>query len=163
MKKLFLVAMALAVASVAHAEPVLKAFAGVNGAWYSSPVVVQLPSDFEFGANARASLSPHISGVGGAYFGTNHSYLRGSGGLRFTLTDAENPDLSLGLGIQYHFSSEPDLRPEQWVPDASLGWRPSPINAPKLTVIAQAGYGLDDGRLFTLAGLRYQIWEGAPR
>ena len=164
MKKVFLGALlALAVSTVAYAEPVLKGYAGVNGVWLDSPIALHLPADFELGGNVRASLSPHISGVGAAYYGLNHSYLRGSGGVRFTVTDAANADLSMGLGIQYHFASEPSIRPEEWAPDVSIGWRPSPVNAPKLVVIGQAAYGLDSGRVTTIAGVRYQIWEGGVR
>ena len=144
----------------AHAqEPVLKAYAGANGVWYDSPVLSHLPSDFELGGNIRASLSPHISGVGGAEYGVNHSYIRGQGGVRFTVTDALDPFFSMGFGIQYHFSSEPNIRPEEWMPDVSIGWVPWP-KTPKLVVGVSEAYGLDTGRLETVAAVRYQIWEG---
>lgn len=156
--KVFLSLAALLWASVAGAEPVLKAFAGVNGVWYQSESAA-LPSDFEVGANLRASLSPHISGTGALYYGVNRSYVRGSVGPRFTITDVLDQNFSIGLGLSYHFSSEASIRPEEWAPDVSVGWRPWPL-APKVILVAQSSYGLDTNQLAILAGVRYAFWQG---
>jgi hypothetical protein len=143
----------LLAARQATAEPVLRAYAGANGVWYDG----DNPNDFEAGGNLRASLSPHISLVGAGYYGFSHSYLRGSAGLRITATDANDPNFSVGIGMQRHFSSEPDIRPEEWAPDASIGWRPWAATNPRVILIAQAGYGLDTEKAFALAGVRYEF------
>lgn len=144
------------------AEPVLKAAVGANGLWYDGQVT-KSPSDFELGTSARASLSPHISAVGELFYGVNRSYLRASAGPRFTATDADNPNFSIGLGIQYHFSSEASIRPEEWAPDIKLGWRPWPVKAPKVVLNVQSGYGLDSKQVSVLAGARLEVWKGGAR
>lgn len=156
-----LVLLAGLVAGMAAAgEPVLKAYAGANGVWYNAAVDAS-PSDFELGGNVRASLSPHISAVSAAYYGFGHSYVRGSVGARFTATDVDNRWFSVGLGIQYHVSSEPDIRPEEWAPDVSIGYVAWPEKAPDLVLIAQSGYGLSSKEAFVMAGVRYCFWKGA--
>jgi hypothetical protein len=153
----------LAIPKPAHAqEPVLKAFVGANGLWYDSQELVRFPSDFELGANLRASLSPHISAVAAGYRGVNHEYWRGSAGLRFTVTDVNNPNLSLGLGGQYHFSDDHSVRPEEFAPDVSLGWVPWPTQ-PRVVLVGQAGYGLQSQQAWALAGLRLAVWQGVNR
>lgn len=156
--KVILSLLMLSWASVAGAEPVLKAFAGANGSWYDGQVSVY-PSDFELGGNLRASLSPHISGVAALYYGVNRSYIRGSVGPRFTITDVLDQNFSIGLGAQYHFSSEPNVRPEEWSPDVSVGWVPWPL-APKVILVGQAGYGMTSNQVYVLAGVRYHVWSG---
>src|SRR4249920_1914303 len=123
MRKLIIAALlAMLCAMPASAQTsVVKAALGAQGVWYDDNVK---PSDFELGGNVRASLSPHISAVGAGYYGFAHSYLRGSAGFRITATEVDDPDFSIGLGMVYNFSSEPSIRPEEWTPDASMGWRP---------------------------------------
>jgi len=163
MKRIVLSLFLLALAAPAFAaEPVATLALGANGYWSQGDL--DYPPDFELGSNGAASLSPHISAVGGLYFGLGESYLRGSFGARFTATDVNDPNFSIGIGIQYHASSEPDKRPDRtWAPDVSLGWRPSPVNMPRVVLIAQAGYGLKDEQGWLLAGARYLLPIGGGR
>ena len=155
MRIMFAALVMMFVASTALGEtPVIKMYAGAQGVWYDDDVK---PSDFEAGGNARASLSPHISAVGCAYYGVSHSYLRGSIGARVTATDVDNPNFSIGLGIQYQASSRPDIRAQEWVPDVTIGWKPWPNDLPRWIVIGQAGYGLTTNAGNAIAGVRYEL------
>ena len=146
---------ALLFASMAHAgEPVAKVFLAGQGVWFNDQVA---PSDFELGATARASLSPHISLVGGALYGTNNSYLRGTAGIRVTVSDVDQPNFSLGLGGFYQASSKVEVRPQEFNVDASLGYRPYPVTMPRVIVVAQGAYGLDSNQASLLLGLRYSL------
>lgn len=153
MKKVLLLFLLLFPA-VCHADPVFKVFAGANGVWFDENAK---PSDIEIGGNARASLSEHFSAVGGAYYGFDNSYLRGSLGARLTATDANDPNFSLGLGLGYQACSEPKLRPEEWVTDVSVGWRAWPEKLPKVILIAQGSYGLDQKDAMLVIGARYEL------
>jgi hypothetical protein len=126
---------ALFMAGHAQADEVLKFALGANGVWYDNETS---PADLEVGGNARAAFSPHIAAVGAAYYGLDKSYLRGSAGVRFTVTDVQNPNFSIGVGVQYHASSDPNVRPEQWCPDVSVGWRAWPEQLPKVLLTGQA-------------------------
>lgn len=126
---------------------------GANGVWFDDNAE---PSDFEIGGNVKASLSPHFSAVGAGYYGFGHSYLRGSAGFRVTATDVNDPTFSLGLGMQYHFSSEPNIRPEEWAPDASVGWRPW-TSQPRVILVALGSYGMDTNQATLMAGVRYAL------
>lgn len=126
-----------------------------QGVWFSENA---RPSDFEGGVKGAASLSPHISAVGSALFGFQHSYTSGKAGLRFTVSDAENRDFSIGVGIQRQFSSEPALRPEGWRPDVSLGWKPWP-QSPRVLLTALGDVGLEDGEPSVAAGITYRFTE----
>lgn len=152
--------MLLAVPALA-AEPVFKVYAAANGIWYDAVELVgALPPDLEVGATGRASLSPNISGVGAAYYGFDNSYTRGSIGVRFTATDANDPNFSIGVGIQRHFSSEPRVRPQEWAPDATIGYRPWPDSMPQAVLVAQGFYGLDSHQASVLVGARYALTGG---
>lgn len=155
MKYLFLI-VALTAATAAQAEPVVKLFLGANAATFDA-APGRLPSDYELGGNARASLSPHISLVGSVYKGLDQDYLRESIGARVTATDVENRDFSIGLGIQYHTSDNVTVRPEEWAPDATIGWRPWPDKLRKITVIGQGGYGLTSNQASLIVGARYEL------
>lgn len=141
-------------------DEIVKAYAGVNGIWFDSAAPSVYPSDFELGGTLRASLSPHLSLVGGAWYGIEHSYIRGSIGARVTATDVEDRNFSVGFGIQRHASSEPSVRPEEWAPDASVGWKPYPYQMPRVVLVAQGSYGLTSGQASALAGVRYEIGGG---
>lgn len=156
MRKLLILAALLLVAAPVHAQApsVVKAAIGANGVWFDDTAK---PSDFELGGNVRASLSPHIAAVGAGYYGFSNSYLRGSAGIRITATDVDNPDFSVGLGMQYNFSSEPSIRPEEWTPDASIGWRPWPAEMPNVILVAQGSYGLDSNTAYVIVGARYAL------
>lgn len=153
MLKLLIIAALLFVAAPALAgTPAIRTAAGVNGIWFDDNAK---PSDFELGGNVAASLSPHISLVGAGYYGFQHSYLRGCAGFRVTATDVEDENFSVDLGMQYHFSSEPAIRPEEWAPDASFGWRPWPVEMPNIIVGAQGSYGLDSNKAYVIVAVRY--------
>lgn len=143
----------LTVPKLAHADPVIRTFAGVNGIWIADDA---RPADFELGANAAASLSPHVSAVGALYYGIQHSYVRGSVGARFTVTDVDNPNFSIGLGGSYNASTEPAIRPEEWCLDAAVGWRPW-VQQPRITLIALGQYGTKTSEASYIAGARYTL------
>lgn len=148
--------LAPAPARAADLSDVVRFYGGVNGAWFDGPEAA-FPQDVEVGGNGRASLSKHLSGVGAVYYGFDHSYVRWSVGGRITATDVDNPDFSVGLGIQYHGASQNDLGPGEWAPDASFGWRPSPELYPRLVVVGQGGYGLTSNTVRVILGLRWAI------
>ena len=137
------------------AASVLKLYLGVNGIWFDGPDGP--PADLELGAGARASLSPHISLVGSGWYGASQSYFRGSIGARLTVTDVTNPDFSIGVGAQYQASTKPEIRPQEWCPDVSVGWRPWPKDFSPLTLVAQGAYGMESNRAYLLAGARYAL------
>lgn len=141
-------------ARAADLSEVVKFAAGVNGAWWDGPGTA-FPADVEAGGLARASLSPHLSAVGSAWYGFDHSYLRSAVGARATVTDVDDPNFSVGLGIQYHMASESELRPNEWAADASFGWVPSPTKWPNLIVAGTGSYGLRSSKAWATLGLRY--------
>jgi uncharacterized membrane protein YedE/YeeE len=55
--------------------------------------------DTELGPNAAISLVPHISLVGSSLFGLGQKYNRSQAGVRFTVTDAQDPKFSVGVGV----------------------------------------------------------------
>ena len=156
MRKL-LVLLFLILPAMVSAEPVGKVYLGANAIWFDQGAALDLPSDWELGATGRASLSPHISVVGSAFYGVDHSYWRGSAGGRITATDVNNPDFSIGLGIQRQFSSDLEIRLEEWAPDATIAWRPWPASKPKVILGLQGNYGLDSQQASVLVGVRYQL------
>ena len=153
MKRILFVLVAMLLASQVQAQAVVKAYAGANGIWVADDA---RPADFELGGSAAASLSPHIAAVGGLYYGIGHSYVRGSLGARFTVTDTQDPNFSIGLGGSYHFSSEPLIRPEETCVEAAVGWKPWPVLS-RLTLVALGAYGLDTSEAHIIAGARYDI------
>lgn len=159
MRMIWLVLGLLLAAPVA-AEDVVKIHAGVNGVWFDDEAK---PSDFEVGGSVRASVSPHISGVGGVWYGVDHNYYLGEAGVRVTASDVLNPNFSVGLGIVYRGCSKPDLRAEEWCPDVSVGWRPWPNSQPKLILGARGLYGLQTNEAEAIAAVRYQLWGGGYR
>ena len=140
----------------ADLSDVVRFYAGVNGAWFDGGDAA-FPADVELGGNGRASLSPHLSAVGSAYYGFDHSYARWSVGGRITATDVDDPNFSVGLGLQYHGASQNDLGPQEWAPDASFGWRPSPASLPRLLVVGQGAYGLTSEKVRAILGLRWAL------
>lgn len=159
---LFLIALLLAWLAApregdcADLKEVIRLHLGVNGAWFDGPTT-SVPNDYEVGANASASLSPHLSAVGGAYYGVSNVYVRWSAGARVTVTDVDNPNFSVGLGAQYHGGDDDEILPEEWMADASFGWRPFPNVMHRLVVVGQAGHGLSTSRARATLGLRYSI------
>lgn len=143
------------------AEPVLKAFAGVNGAWFDGPGTA-FPADLEAGVNGRASLEQHLSLVAAGYYGFDHSYFRGSSGFRLTPTD-DSSNFSVGIGAQYQISSQTSLKANQWEGEAVFGWRPAPQFWPHLYTVGQGGWGLKSKTMSAYLGLRYEIARGFYR
>ena len=136
----------------AHADPVLTPYIGANAISFSNSI----PSDFELGGGGSISMSPHVSAVGSAWYGVGHTYLRGTIGARFTISDANNPDFSIGLGAQYNASSKPAIRAEGWDADATVGWRPYPQTMPRMTLVAQGAYYLaEPNPTYLMLGVRY--------
>src|SRR3990172_2894570 len=134
--------------------PQTRFYVGGNGIWWADTAY---PSDFEAGANAAASLSPHISAVASGWYGFAHSYVRAAGGFRITASDPANENFSIGIGAQYHVSSEPAIHPEELAFDTSIGYRPWPIEQPKLTLVAQGFYGMESKSASVLAGARWTL------
>lgn len=147
------VLLCLVTAECAQADEVVNLALGVNTISFDGG----FPSDFEAGGSASASLSPHISGVGGVYYGFSHSYLRSTIGGRITATDVDNPNFSVGLGVSYVACTEPAIRPEELQAEVALGWRPYPVRMPKLIAGALGGYGLDSNKASLLLGLRWNL------
>lgn len=139
----------------ADLSDVVSIYVGGNGTWLDGPSIA-FPSDFEAGGRASASLSPHISVGSSLYYGFRNSYVRWDVGPRITVTDVDNKDFSVGLGASYHGGSEPSVLPEEWVADASFGWRPSQ-NIPRLIVVGQGGYGFTTSKARAILGLRYKL------
>ena len=100
--------------------------------------------DFEAGVNASVSLTPHVSIVGGASYGVDRSYVRGSGGARITATDVNDPTFSVGVGISRHYVSEPGSGLDEAAAEAAIGWKPLANSRVLLTGLA--AIGIDTGR-----------------
>ena len=159
MKRIILAALLLCLAVPVHAADlgdVVSVWGGVNGAWFDGPDTA-FPADLEVGGNAAASLSPHLSAVGAVYYGFDHSYVRWSAGGRVTVTDVDNKDFSVGLGLQYRGASEAELQPNEWAYDASFGVKPFAAKWPKLSVVGQGWYGIESQRAGAILGLRYML------
>jgi hypothetical protein len=146
-------ALILATTVVCHADPVITPALGATVVSYDSG----LPSDFELGGTGAASLSPHVSAVAGAWYGLGRTYLRGTAGARITATDVQNENFSIGIGGQYNASSDPDIRPEGWDADGTIGWRPYPEKLPQVVLIAQGAYMFDSKVSYLTLGLRYAL------
>lgn len=144
-----------AFAQVAPAK-VFGAYIGGHGVWWDSEAA-GIRSDLEAGVSAKASLSPHISLVGSGWYGFKEQYYRYAGGVRITATDVDNPNFSIGIGYQYRGSGYEVLKPDEWGPDVTLGWRPWPTLFPDLIVNLQSWYGIDTNAAAGTAGLRYRI------
>lgn len=157
MKGLIVALALLFLPAVSLADPIVALYAGANGVWFDDHA---RPADFELGGNARASLSPHISLVGASYYGFDHEYLRGSAGVRITATDVNDQNFSVGAGMQYHASSDLDVRPTRWAPDVSVGFRPSPNRWPAFVLTAQGAYFMEENQTILTLGGRYSLGVG---
>lgn len=159
MKLLKVAALAGALLSVcagwAGADPVLTPHIGLNAVAFDG--ASKLPSDFEAGADGAISLSPHISAVGGAWYGLGESYLRATIGGRVTVSDVNDPNFSSGIGVSYVASSKPSIRPQELCGEAVIGWCPYPHTAPKVTVGAGASYGFTSSHAFLTLAIRYTL------
>jgi hypothetical protein len=147
----------LFLAGKCHADAkVFGVNAGANAVSFAKGSTPAFPSDFELGGTGSASLSPHISAVGGLWYGVTHTYLRSTVGARLTVTDATNEYLSAAVGLEYQSSSEFASRPQEWVAVASVGYVPFP-KLEKVILVAQAGYGLNSNTAMLVLGVRYHL------
>ena len=148
----------IVLAHTASADAVYSAYVGGGGAWLDGPASA-FPADVEASGRLAASLSPHISAVGGLDYGFTHSYARYHGGARVTTMDVMNPDFNTFLGIEYRGGSKPEVGPSEWAPEAGFGWRAFKSNWPRLLLTGDAGYGLTSKRVLVSLGIRY-AFEG---
>jgi len=135
-------------------HPVITPALGANVVAFTNG---DYPSDYELGGAVAASLSPHISAVGGAWYGLGESYTRGTVGVKITATDANDRDFSIGIGSQYNASTDNDLRPQGWDGNATVGWRPYPQRLPRVVLVAQGAYLFDAETAFMTIGVRYAL------
>ncbi|HXJ64594.1 MAG TPA: hypothetical protein VNN79_12640 [Actinomycetota bacterium] len=140
----------------AVASPAVKVNVGANGVWLDGPAT-DFTKDVEGAATASLSLSPHISGVAQGFYGFTQQCIRYAAGARVTATDVDNKDFNIYLGLLYRGGSTDAVRPNEWAPDAGVGWKPNPKAWPHIIVGADAGYGLDSQKVVTTAALRYQF------
>lgn len=127
---------------------------GGQGVWVDSG---NFPAFRDAEAIVRASvgITPHVNIVGGVSYGVDKSYLRGSGGVRLTATDVNDPNFSIGIGISRHYVSEPGAGMDEAAGEAAIGWRPFPSSNVILTGLA--AIGLDTGRRVFSAGLVWAV------
>lgn len=130
--------------------------AGVNGAWLDGPGAA-FPADVEAGGSAFSSLSPHLSAFADAYYGFSHSYLRWDGGVKATVTDVDNKNLSVYLALKYRGGSIRAMKPDEWAAGTGIGWKPNPAAWPRLVIGADASYGLESNRVIAYLAARYLI------
>lgn len=141
-------------AQAAKFSEVVSFAVGANAAWLHGPDAGWAVEP-EVGGGAHASLSPHISLVGGAYYGLTESYLRWAGGVRVTATDVDNRNFNVFIGLRRRGGSEASVRPDEWEADAGFGWRPSPEAFPRIVLGVDSGVGLKSNRSLTVAAIRY--------
>ena len=145
----------LAVPAEASTNGVMSAYVGGNAAWWVEADPYQ--ADAELTGSLSASLSPHISLVGGAEWGLCNSYVRGHAGARITVTDVNDQNFSIGVGAQYRMASKAVLRPNEWAADVSVGYVPLPDKYPRLSLVGQGWYGFDTHRAGALLGARWRF------
>lgn len=150
---LFSVLYCLLFAVQAPADPVWTPYVGANVVAFNHES--DFPSDFEIGGGAAASLSPHISAIGSAWYGLDKNYLRGKFGARVTATDVDDPHFSIGLGPSYNVSSKVSVRPQEWTGDVAIGWVPYPQRWPRIVLGAEGSYGFDSNSVYGLLAARY--------
>lgn len=143
---------------------ILRVYVGANALWVDQNDA--LTRDFEAGGSASASLSPHIAAVSSLWYGFENTYFRYAVGARVTATDAEDTRFSVGLGVQWQSANEDLLRPSEWAPDASFGWRAfgpplapgaKPVELQRLILVGQGSYGLSSNQARAFIGLRYLL------
>jgi hypothetical protein len=149
---------ALGIVSFARAEGLANTTtlaAGVSGVWFDGP---DAPGpNLEASGHGVMSVSPHLSLVGMAAWGLTETYLRSTVGIRVTATDVDDPNFSVGLGVQYHTASVAALQPNEWCPDVAVGLRPWPARWPAVALVGLGWYGLDSGRAGCSVGARYSF------
>jgi len=136
-----------------YADPMVGFALGANGVWVDEEAQ---PSDYELGAAMQISVQPNISFPVQAWYGIEHSYARAIGGVHITATDANRQDFSVGLGGEYQFSTEEDIRPQEWRWTAHMGITPI-ATFPRLLLTAKGAYGTESLQADVLLGVRYVI------
>jgi hypothetical protein len=153
--KILAVALSLSLASAAHGASLWEAATfgiGGQGVWVDEGTAPAF-RDAEAIARAALGVTPHVNLVGGASYGVDKSYLRGSGGVRLTATDVNDPNFSIGIGISRHYASEPGSGLDEAAGEAAIGWKPFASSNVVLTGLAAVG--LDTGRRLFSAGV---VW-----
>jgi hypothetical protein len=154
MKTLLAVLLLLCLALPAVAGDLASLYVGANAAFFDQATV---KASFEPEANAKVSLSGHLSMVGSVAYGISGNYWRSAVGARVTTTDIDNRAFSVGLGIQHRDYSLATLGLNEWAPDVSVGYCPWPDTHPKVIVGAQGWYGLDSKAAGLELAARYQF------
>jgi len=111
--------------------------------------------DAEAIVRAAIGITPHVNIVGGVSYGVDKSYLRGSGGVRLTATDVNDPNFSIGIGISRHYVSEPGAGLDEAAGEAAIGWKP--FTSSNVLLTGLAAVGLDTGRRVFSAGVVWPI------
>lgn len=125
---------------------------GGQGVWVDEGGASAL-RDAEAIGRASIGVTPHVNLVGGISYGVDKSYLRGSGGVRLTATDVNDPNFSIGIGISRHYVSEPGAGLDEAAGEAAIGWKP--FASSRVILTGLAAYGLDTGRRVFSAGI---VW-----
>jgi hypothetical protein len=142
------------IVSDGHAGDLASLYLGANGVFLNNG---PFNSDVEGQFNGKVSLSPHLTAVGSADYGVINRYWRSAIGGRVTSTDVENPNFSIGLGVQYRTYGMKAMGPNEWAPDVSVGYRPWPKQLPRVIVGAQGWYGLSSEKAGMELAARYQF------
>lgn len=154
----FLILLCLLLPAAASAQPfnlkeALSLSARAQGAWFDEDAY---PSDFELGGSAALG-SRRISGVAEIMYGVGQTYLRGSFGGAYTVTDPNDTRFSVDLGARYNVSSNEELRPQEWTVDVSFGWQPWPLDLPDIYVGGRGSYGFDHRDASAYIGAAYAL------
>lgn len=152
----YAVLLLLILAAPVAAEPVVYVYAGANGIWNDAG----LPDDFELGGTLDASLSEHISLPVQLYAGLDNGYARFAPGVLVKLSDADQQNFSIGVGVQRQMCSRPEFVPEEWQARVAIGFNPIAHN-PKLVLGGEGTYGLETENTGALIAFRYRIGGGA--
>lgn len=159
MKRIFamtLAALALVAATASADGLKYHLYAGAQGAWLDN-TPASMPADFEASGSGAIEMTPHLTAVADVDYGFSHSYLRGAGGLRATISDVNDPNLSAYVGIRYRGGSISQLGPNEWAPDVGVGYRPAPKTWPHFLIGADAGYGLTSKAPLLTVGFRWEV------
>jgi hypothetical protein len=117
--------------------------------------------DLEGVLNGSMSLTPHLSLVGQGAWGFENHYGRGTLGARITATDVNDQDFSIGIGLGHQWLTEIEAGQDEWVADASVGWKP--LKTWNFILGAQATYGIESQSARTAAGFRIPFKIGGSR
>jgi hypothetical protein len=155
------IAAVLLLPSTGHAAKFQDAVGLAVGAQYAAfdQNVGSARHEMELGATQWLSITPHLSGVGGEFYGANNKYGVARAGLAMTLTDVNDPLFSARVAFERRWCTKQEIEKDQWVADAGVGWKALPW----ATLIASGEYGLTDTGLVTTVGVRvpFKVAGGA--